>query len=107
MAIVAGQRVGGPEQRWRTPPHKVIELRARLHALEKRQPYHFGCRRRTEIWSRLHLLLDSCRYAGDHQVLAVIVRRARWQAGVISIMAEAGDRAAAHRKLGSGRILPD
>jgi aminoglycoside phosphotransferase (APT) family kinase protein len=44
---------------------------------------------------RLHLLLDAYRYDGDRRAFgAVIVRRARRQAGVIRSMAEAGDRAA-------------
>jgi hypothetical protein len=43
---------------------------------------------------RLHLLLDAYRYDGDRRAFgAVIVRRARRQAGVIRSMAEAGDRA--------------
>jgi len=44
---------------------------------------------------RLHLLLDAYRYDGDRRAFgAVIVRRARRQAGVIRGMADAGDRAA-------------
>jgi hypothetical protein len=44
---------------------------------------------------RLHLLLDAYRYDGDRRGFgAVIVRRARRQAGVIRSMADAGDRAA-------------
>jgi hypothetical protein len=44
---------------------------------------------------RLHLLLDAYLYDGDRQAFgAVVVRRARRQAGVIRSMAEAGDRAA-------------
>lgn len=44
---------------------------------------------------RLHLLLDAYRYDGDRRVFgAVIVARARRQAGVIRGMADAGDRAA-------------
>jgi hypothetical protein len=44
---------------------------------------------------RLHLLLDAYRYDGDRRAFgAVIVARARRQAGVIRSMAEAGDRAA-------------
>jgi hypothetical protein len=44
---------------------------------------------------RLQLLLDSYGYDGDRRAFgAVVVRRARRQAGVIRSMAEAGDRAA-------------
>jgi aminoglycoside phosphotransferase (APT) family kinase protein len=44
---------------------------------------------------RLHLLLDAYRYDGDRRAFgAVIVKRARRQAGVIRSMAEAGDQAA-------------
>ena len=44
---------------------------------------------------RFHLLLDAYRYDSDRQAFgAVIVQRARRQAGVIRGMAEAGDRAA-------------
>jgi hypothetical protein len=44
---------------------------------------------------RLRLLLDAYRYDGDRRAFgAVIVRRARRQAGVIRGMADAGDRAA-------------
>jgi hypothetical protein len=44
---------------------------------------------------RLHLLLDAYRYDGDRRAFgAVIVKRARRQAGVIRRMADAGDRAA-------------
>jgi hypothetical protein len=44
---------------------------------------------------RLHLLLDAYRYDGDRRAFgAVIVERARRQAGVIRGMADAGDRAA-------------
>jgi hypothetical protein len=44
---------------------------------------------------RLHLLLDTYRYDGDRRALgAVIVERARRQAGAIRSMADAGDRAA-------------
>ena len=44
---------------------------------------------------RLHLLLDAYRYDGDRRAFgAVIVQRARRQAGVIRSMAEAGDTAA-------------
>ncbi|HEY0932194.1 MAG TPA: hypothetical protein VGD91_00500 [Trebonia sp.] len=43
---------------------------------------------------RLHLLLDAYRYGGDRRAFgAVVVRRARRQAGVIGGMAESGDRA--------------
>jgi hypothetical protein len=43
---------------------------------------------------RLHLLLDNYRYDSDRRAFgAVIVQRARRQAGVIRRMAEAGDRA--------------
>ena len=43
---------------------------------------------------RLHLLLDAYRYDGDRKAFgAVIVRRARRQAGVIRGMADDGDRA--------------
>lgn len=44
---------------------------------------------------RLHLLLDAYRYDGDRRAFgAVVVRRARRQAGVIRGLAEAGDQAA-------------
>jgi hypothetical protein len=44
---------------------------------------------------RLHLLLDAYRYDSDRQAFgAVIVQRARRQAGVIRGLAEGGDRAA-------------
>jgi hypothetical protein len=44
---------------------------------------------------RLHLLLDAYRYDGDRGTFcAVVVHRARLQAGVIRSMAEAGDPAA-------------
>jgi hypothetical protein len=44
--------------------------------------------------SRLHLLLDAYRYDSDRRAFgAVVVRRARRQAGVIRSMADAGDRA--------------
>jgi hypothetical protein len=44
---------------------------------------------------RLHLLLDAYRYDSDRRAFgAVVVRRARRQAGVIRSMADAGDRAA-------------
>jgi hypothetical protein len=44
---------------------------------------------------RLHLLLDAYRYDGDRRAFgAMIVQRARRQAGTIRSMAEAGDRAA-------------
>jgi hypothetical protein len=44
---------------------------------------------------RLWLLLDAYRYDGDRRAFgAVVVRRARRQAGVIRSMAEAGDQAA-------------
>jgi hypothetical protein len=43
---------------------------------------------------RLHLLLDAYRYDSDRSAFAaVVVRRARRQAGVIRDMADAGDRA--------------
>ena len=43
---------------------------------------------------RLHLLLDAYRYDSDRRAFgAVVVRRARRQAGVIRSMADAGDRA--------------
>ena len=43
---------------------------------------------------RLHLLLDAYRYDSDRRAFgAVVVRRARRQAGVIRGMADAGDRA--------------
>jgi aminoglycoside phosphotransferase (APT) family kinase protein len=49
----------------------------------------------TDRSRRLHLLLDSYRYDSDRAAFgAVIVRRARRQAGVIRGMADAGDRAA-------------
>jgi hypothetical protein len=52
-------------------------------------PHDVGDRSR-----RLHLLLDAYRYDGDRKAFgAVIVRRARRQAGVIRGMADDGDRA--------------